>query len=143
MARTVLIALAVPFVLLAGCRSKTTAAITVEAPWVRAASSGSNGAAFMTIHNNAGQADSLVRAQCEAAMMVEIHRTIVRDNVASMAPVDRIEAPSRGRVELAPSGYHVMLMGLKRDLKAGDKLELTLTFQNAGRVAITAEVRNP
>ena len=143
MARRFLIAVAIPVVLFAGCGPNTTAATSVEAPWVRAASSGSNGAAFMTIRNRSGRADRLVRAECDAAMMVEIHQTTVKDNVASMSPIDYIEAPARGHVELAPSGYHVMLMGLKRDLKAGDRLELTLTFQNAGRIVVAAEVRNP
>ncbi len=34
-----------------------------------------------------------------------------------------------------------MLIDLTRGLKAGDKIEITLTFEKAGDVKVTAEVR--
>jgi periplasmic copper chaperone A len=128
---------------LAGCGSRSAGSLRVETPWIRAAAGGDNSAAFMTIRNGGSQADRLVAAECPAAMMVEIHQSMEKDGMAMMSPVSAIEAPSRGQVELKPGGYHVMLMQLKKDLKPGDKVELTLTFAKAGRVAVTAEVRKP
>jgi periplasmic copper chaperone A len=44
---------------------------------------------------------------------------------------------------LKTGSYHIMFMGLKRDLNAGDKVTITLTFEKAGKIVIEAEVRNP
>ncbi len=58
-----------------------------------------------------------------------------------MQEVDKIDIPAGGTVELAPGGYHVMLLNLGSDLKVGDSIGVTLTFKNAGEVKVTAEVR--
>jgi copper(I)-binding protein len=44
-------------------------------------------------------------------------------------------------VELKPGGFHMMLMGLTRPLKTGDKVQLTLNFEKAGKIPVTAEVK--
>jgi hypothetical protein len=67
----------------------------------------------------------------------------MKDNVMSMSPVEAIEVPANGQVELKPGGYHVMLVGLKQDLKVGDIVKLTLVFEKAGRIDVEAEVKNP
>jgi copper(I)-binding protein len=58
-----------------------------------------------------------------------------------MRPIERLEIPAGGTVELKPGGYHIMLIQLVQELKVGDKIEITLTFEKAGDVTITAEVR--
>ena len=59
-----------------------------------------------------------------------------------MSAVEKIDIPAGQTVKLEPGGYHVMIMNLSADLKAGDTVELTLTFQRAGKVTIKAEVKN-
>jgi copper(I)-binding protein len=46
-------------------------------------------------------------------------------------------------VEFEPGGLHVMLVNLSRDLKSGDQFKITLNFQNAGDMALDAEVMEP
>jgi copper(I)-binding protein len=58
-----------------------------------------------------------------------------------MRKIDRLDVPAGGKVELKPGGYHIMLIDLVRELKVGDKIEITLKFEKAGDVKITAEVR--
>ena len=58
-----------------------------------------------------------------------------------MRKIDSLEIPAGGSVELKPGGYHIMLIDLTRELKAGDKFDITLKFANAGDVKVTAEVR--
>ena len=43
-------------------------------------------------------------------------------------------------IEMKPGGYHIMLMGLAEPLKEGDEVDLTLTFEKAGEVKVTARV---
>jgi copper(I)-binding protein len=59
-----------------------------------------------------------------------------------MRPVEGgIEIPSAGLQMLKPGSYHIMLIGLNRDLKSGDTFEVTLTFANAGDITVTIPVR--
>ncbi|MEZ5406983.1 MAG: copper chaperone PCu(A)C [Acidimicrobiales bacterium] len=52
-----------------------------------------------------------------------------------------LEIPAGETVELAPGGYHVMLMELAEPLKEGATFDLTLTFENAGEKTVNVEVR--
>lgn len=54
-----------------------------------------------------------------------------------------LEVPAKGQVELKPGGYHVMLIGVKRDLKVGDKFSLELQFEKSGAITVEAEVKQP
>jgi len=49
--------------------------------------------------------------------------------------------PAGETVELAPGGYHVMLMELAEPLEEGSTFDLTLTFENAGEKTVEVEVR--
>lgn len=60
----------------------------------------------------------------------------------SMQEVERIPVAAGTTVMLKPGSYHVMLMELAKPLTAGEKLTLTLTFQQAGTVTVEAEVRD-
>ena len=46
-------------------------------------------------------------------------------------------------MELKPGAYHLMLVGLKAPLKAGDTFPMTLKFEKAGEVVVTVNVEQP
>ena len=54
--------------------------------------------------------------------------------VMSMRKEDRVPVPAGGQAAFAPGGYHLMLIGLTRTLKAGDKVPATLTFASGAKV---------
>jgi copper(I)-binding protein len=72
---------------------------------------------------------------------VEIHETVESGGAMAMQPVERIDIPAGGTVKLEPGGYHVMLIDLTGDLVVGEEIEITLEFEGAGEVKVTAEVR--
>jgi copper(I)-binding protein len=94
----------------------------------------------MTLMNQAASADRLVAVTTEAAANAELHQSVEENGVARMLPVDSLEIPAGGSVELKPGGYHIMLMGLKAPLKKGDVLMLQLKFEHAGMVEVMADV---
>lgn len=102
---------------------------------------GAMSAIYMTIHNTGGEADRLIKAQSDAAQVVELHTMEEKDGVMSMHPVDGIDVPASGDAELKPGGFHVMLIGLTRDLTIGEQVTVTLTFEKAGDVTLEVEVR--
>ncbi len=134
-----------------GCSSGSPS-IVVADPWARASSAmGSAGAAYMTIQNTGAAADALIGASSPAATTVEVHETVAMGSPApgasgdggmmGMQPVARLEIPAGGSVELKPGSYHIMLIGLKQDLKPGATIEITLAFEKAGEIKVTATVR--
>lgn len=132
---------------LAACATTANApagsAVTVSDAWARVSaptdtqSSGMsgmakvNGAAYMSI-TNAGAADRLLKAESDVAEAVELHNVTEEAGVMQMRPVPAIEIPASGSVQLKPGGYHVMMIGLKKELKAGDIVALKLMFEKAG-----------
>ena len=58
-----------------------------------------------------------------------------------MRPVDRIPVPAGGVRLLKPGDYHIMLIDLAGELKVGDTFPVTLRFERAGTLKVTAEVR--
>ena len=131
--------------LLAGCSAGAsgTAGVTVGDAWARPAAAGDQpGAAYLTITNGGGQADTLLGVTSPVAGSIEMHETSMDSSgMMGMHPVERIDVPSGGVVKLEPGGYHLMLVGLTRELRVGDTVELDLTFEHAGKVTVTADVR--
>ena len=58
-----------------------------------------------------------------------MHETSMTDGVMRMRPVDTLDIPAGATVAMSPGGLHVMLTGLEKPLRKGDKLRATLSFQ--------------
>lgn len=113
--------------------------IVIERPWSRATPV-KTGGAYMTLRNNGAVADKLIKVASPVAEKVEIHETKVEGGMAMMRPVGAVELKRRSSVQLKPGGMHVMLMGLQRPLKEGERIKLVLTFERAGTIEIEARV---
>ena len=58
-----------------------------------------------------------------------------------MMKVNSIKVPANGSAELKSGSFHIMMIGLKEQLKEGDMVHLTLTFKNAGNIMVMAPVK--
>lgn len=116
--------------------------LEVRDAWVREAPPGAQVlAAYMVIDNLNSQGQALTGASSPACERVEIHRTEIKGDMASMVPQSRLEIPAGGSAKLEPNGYHLMLIGPKAPVRAGASLPLTLTFDNGPPLTVSAEVR--
>jgi len=117
--------------------------LVISQAWSRATPGGAKtGGGYLTIENKGSAPDKLVSATADAAGKVEVHEMAMNNGVMTMRPLDSGLTIDPGKtVKLAPGGYHLMLMELKRPLKQGDKLPVTLQFEKAGKVAVTLEVQ--
>jgi hypothetical protein len=102
---------------------------------------GGMGAIYMVIRNPSNQPDRLVKAESDAANVVELHMVVSENGAMAMRQVKAIEAPANGEVILQPGGFHLMLIGLTRNLTVGDTVTVTLTFERAGEITVQAPVR--
>ncbi|WP_417516876.1 copper chaperone PCu(A)C [Minwuia sp.] len=98
-----------------------------------------NGAGFLTLEN-AGEADALIGVTSDFAARNELHTHLHEDGRMMMRPVEKIELPAGETVKLEPGGLHLMLMGLKAPLKAGEKKTVTLIFEKAGEVDVELSI---
>jgi periplasmic copper chaperone A len=100
-----------------------------------------NGAVYVTVSNRGSEPDALVSATTDVASIVELHETMHMAGKMVMQPLPKIDVPAGGKLEMKPGGYHLMLLGLKRDLKLGDTVTVALQFERAGEMRIQAPVR--
>ncbi len=126
-----------------GASAGARTGLSVSDSWVRAAGTDQPTAAYLVIDNPTAGADALVSVSSPDATTCELHESMTDPSaMTGMQPVDRVEIPAGGQVRLAPGGFHVMVMGLRRPLADGERLELDLHFEHAGRVVVSAEVRH-
>ena len=116
--------------------------VTVEDAWVRATVPGQkSGGAFMKLTASADT--TLVGARSPVAGIVEIHEMAMNNGVMSMRGLpDGVELKPGAKLELKPGGYHIMFMDLKRQLKEGETIKGTLTFEKAGAVPVEFSVQS-
>jgi copper(I)-binding protein len=104
---------------------------TVKDAWVRGTVPQQQATgAFMQITSARG--GRLLSVASPLAAVVEIHEMAMSGDVMKMHAVPGIDLPAGKAVELKPGGYHVMMLGLKQTLKAGDKVPLTLVIEAKG-----------
>lgn len=97
-------------------------------------------AIYMMIHNHGFGQDCLVGAEIASPFRAEaeLHETIVSGGIASMRRVSSICIAGRSEVELAPGGYHIMVMGnFSKEIR---ELTLILYFQKSGDIAIKVPI---
>ena len=99
------------------------------------------GAVYFMVENTGAEADRLVSAVSDAAGVVEVHETTMVEGTAQMGEVEGVDIPAGGTVTFEPGGYHVMLMEIPEPLGVGAQIDVTLTFEQAGDVGVTAEIR--
>jgi periplasmic copper chaperone A len=113
---------------------------TVKDPWVRGTVAGQKGTGmFAQITSTSG--GKLVSAASPVAGVAEIHEMAMDGNVMKMRAVSAVDLPAGKSVDLKPGGYHVMLMDLKKDLKAGETVPVTLVVEGTDKKRETIEVK--
>jgi copper(I)-binding protein len=130
-------------VLLALVATASQAQTNVTEPWVRATVAQQKASGLFARITSA-QGARLVSASSPVAGVVEIHEMRMDGDVMRMRALPRgLDLPAGKAVELAPGGYHLMLMDLKQPLKAGDTVAVTLVIEGADQQRQTLVVQAP
>lgn len=110
--------------------------VEVRSAWARPTVPGQLGTgAFMQLKSREGA--RVIGASSDVAAVVEIHEMARQGDVMLMRPVTALELPAGKTVELKSGGYHMMLMDLKRELTAGEKIKVDLRIQTRDKKLIT------
>lgn len=142
--------------LLAGCGGQTPATNGTEQPapigltlsdsYVKAVPKDGEmpmSAIFGVLVNSSDRDITLVRGTSDVAGTVELHEMAMEGGGMKMRPRDGgFVVPAGGELALEPGGLHVMLIGLTRDIKAGDTVSATLTTADGQDVTVEAVGRD-
>ena len=117
-------------------------AVITKGAYIRAMPPGQKVTAmFLTLENTSATPHHLVKVKSQVSDAVELHEHKHLDGVMKMGQVKQIAIPGNSSTVLAPGGYHVMLIGLKKDLKLGEQVAMTLVFEDGSSQAIKPEVK--
>jgi hypothetical protein len=115
------------------------AGLDVHHAWVRLPPPVSDtAAAYMQFHNPAARDVRIVGVSADVAMSAMMHS--MADGTMKALPT--LTVPAGGRVAFAPGGMHIMLMGLKHPLSAGETVHIELRYADGSRQRMTAVVRD-
>lgn len=126
--------------------SQVWAGVTVQDAWVRSTVPQQTvTGAFMQIKSD--QPTRLVEVRSPAAKTAQIHEMTMTGDVMRMRAVQGLDVPAGQTVELKPGSYHIMLMDLTQQIKAGEPVPLTLVFEGPDKkretVDVNATARSP
>lgn len=96
--------------------------------------------AYMELRNHDSVARTLTGANTPLAGVTEIHEMKMQDGMMSMSRVDSVAIPAGGTLSLAPGGFHLMLIDLTRDLRAGEVVPMTLQFDDGSTLSLELPV---
>ncbi len=121
--------------------------LTQTGGWVEAVAPGvTDTSAFMTLKNPGRAPIRITGGSAGVAEMVMPMNTVTSGSgtarMSGMTNAAALVVPARGSLTLKPDGDHLMLMGLKRPLKPGETLALTLKT-SAGNVTVRLPVKKP
>lgn len=156
LSRTVAVAAAVSLGLLAACTAESEAGesendtvaqataaetVTVVDAWAVATDEEMT-AVFGVLENGAGTEARIVGADSDRSR-VELHEVAESEGDMVMQEVpEGFAVPAEGEHELLPGGDHLMLMELAEPLLAGDRITVTLVFDDGSELAFEVTAKD-
>jgi len=120
--------------------SSSAQAAEVTGAWARATAPHQDTAAiYLVVHSD--KPTKLIGAETPAADMAMLHRTARSGGMSDMQDVEAVDIPAHGTAAFSPGGMHIMLMGLKHGLVAGDSVDLMLSFADGERLRLAVPVQ--
>jgi copper(I)-binding protein len=119
-----------------------TSTVQITNAWARGTPGGAEtGAIYLTLESPSG--DKLVGVSTPVAKKADMHMMTMENGVMKMRPLDGVDLPPGKPTTLKPGGMHIMLMGLRHPLKAGQSFPMTLKFAKSGTREVQVEVEKP
>ena len=95
----------------------------------------------VTIDNRGDGADRLIGAETDAALAVEVHRTVIEDDGrAFMRLLEDVVIGAGETVRFRPGGLHLMVVVPDERVRVGGTFEVTLRFERSAPVTLEVEV---
>jgi len=99
------------------------------------------GAVYLTLHNEGTDSKTIVAVESPSARSAMLHKSMVVQGTERMRPIERLTIAAGREIVLAPGGLHIMLVGLKADLRVGQEVPLVLRLEGGQKVEVMVPVR--
>ena len=120
-------------ILLTACSAGSAeSGIEVHQVKMGAGAQGEDRAVYLAMRNHGSEPDQLTGASSDVADIAQLQN--------GTQVVDVIPVYANKEFVFIPDGYHVMLVGLKRDLRLGDEIEVVLQFRDHEDLTISVPV---
>ena len=115
--------------------------VAIMNAWVREAHSAARmNAGYMTLVNAGSEELALVKVESDAFDNIEVHEMVSVDGLMEMREVTDMVIPAKGQIYFEPGGKHLMLMGPRKHLTKGQKVDMTLTFKSGKKQTVSVQV---
>ena len=115
--------------------------VTAQNPWMRYLLPSVPAGGYLTLRNDSDNPAVLTGASSPACGSLMLHQSETMSGMSRMVMVPSVTVPAHGTVSFAEGGYHLMCM--KPTMKLGDKISVTLTFQDGSTLPLTMPVYGP
>ncbi|TCW86791.1 hypothetical protein C5O80_02170 [Burkholderia sp. SRS-46] len=126
-----------------GTHAFAAGAITAQNGWVRWLPNKLPAGGYVTLVNTSDKPVDLVDVDSPDYGMTMLHQTVSNGSTQKMEMVDKLTIPARGKVDIAPGGYHFMLEEPKHAIKPGDTVRLRLKFSDGEALDTPFAVKSP
>lgn len=97
--------------------------------------------AYMTIVNRGATDQIIVSVESTDYERIELHRSVIKDGMSTMEAIGEVKVPANGRLEFAPTGLHLMLIGPRRPQAVDGHVEIVLRLSSGEEVDVSAVIR--
>jgi len=116
--------------------------LSFASPWIREAPPGvPTLAAYMDITNDSGLPVVIVDVSSQIAKRTELHAVKMANDVMQMRKMDEVTLQPGETLKLKSGGSHVMLMGVEKSFKEGDKIEIEFELKDQTIVKVVVPVK--
>ncbi|MCK5916890.1 MAG: copper chaperone PCu(A)C [Cocleimonas sp.] len=131
---------------LSACNSSPppSSGLEITNAWVRTPPPSAGAlAGFMHLKNYSDTPIALLQAKADGFNQVMLHQSINENGQHKMEHAERIIIPPQGSLQFQHGSYHIMLMGFQTTIKSGDKIPITLIFDNKLEKTVHFIVKTP
>lgn len=118
--------------------------LAISDAWALPTAEGMSVSVYMQIENPGILTESIVGAETEIAESVELHENMVMSDMMHMMRRGTLDIPANGSLNLQQNAlYHMMLIGITRELQEGDSFSITLQLDSGREVTTQVNVEFP
>ena len=97
----------------------------------------------MKITNRGNNKEILLSAKTSFSKSTEFHYMKIENNIMKMMKLENgIEIPPKGILILQPKSFHIMFLGLQKQLIKGEKEKVLLNFKKTGEIIVNFDIES-
>lgn len=98
-------------------------------------------AGYLTLANPHSKPIKIISVESAAFASIEIHQTVEHNGMMSMDRVEQLTIDAHSSLQLAPGGLHLMMMMPQQEMRPGDWITVSISYDDGSRQELKMKVR--